>query len=91
LFAERCGWPWRPAGGLGENPQRNKNFTGRLDILHRLRGGLASDVTAVVPTALQGFGGVGKTQVAIEYAWRYTSEYDLVWWISSDPIPRVSR
>lgn len=75
-------------GGLpevwGRIPQRNKNFTGRLDILHRLREGLASDVTAVVPTALQGFGGVGKTQVAIEYAWRYAPEYELVWWISSD-------
>jgi hypothetical protein len=68
----------------GRIPQRNKNFTGREGILEQLREGLASDVTAVVPTALQGFGGVGKTQVAIEYAWRYAREYDLVWWISAD-------
>jgi tetratricopeptide (TPR) repeat protein len=68
----------------GRIPQRNKNFTGREGILEQLREGLGSDVTAVVPTALQGFGGVGKTQVAIEYAWRYAREYDLVWWISAD-------
>jgi tetratricopeptide (TPR) repeat protein len=68
----------------GRIPQRNKNFTGREGILETLREALASDVTAVVPTALQGFGGVGKTQVAIEYAWRYAHEYDLVWWISAD-------
>jgi tetratricopeptide (TPR) repeat protein len=68
----------------GRIPQRNKNFTGREGILEQLREGLASDVTAVVPTALQGFGGVGKTQLAIEYAWRYAREYDLVWWISAD-------
>jgi tetratricopeptide (TPR) repeat protein len=68
----------------GRIPQRNKNFTGREGILETLREQLASDVTAVVPTALQGFGGVGKTQVAIEYAWRYAHEYDLVWWISAD-------
>jgi tetratricopeptide (TPR) repeat protein len=65
-------------------PQRNKNFTGREDLLDQLRAGVATDVTAVVPHALHGLGGVGKTQVAIEYAYRYRSEYDVVWWISAD-------
>lgn len=66
-------------------PERNKNFTGREDLLERLRQSI-STVTAVVPQprALQGWGGVGKTQLAIEYAWRYRSHYDLVWWIASD-------
>jgi len=68
----------------GKVPQRNKNFTGRLGIFERLREGLLTHVSVVVPTALHGLGGVGKTQVAIEYAWRYASEYDLVWWISAD-------
>ena len=66
-------------------PERNKNFTGREDLLLRLRQGI-STVTAVVPQprALQGWGGVGKTHLAIEYAHRYRSHYDLVWWIPSD-------
>jgi len=29
-------------------------------------------------------GGVGKTQLAAEYAHRFSSEYDLVWWIASE-------
>ncbi|MEO3890504.1 FxSxx-COOH system tetratricopeptide repeat protein [Nonomuraea sp. B5E05] len=65
-------------------PPRNKNFTGRDGLLEQLRAGIAADVTAVVPHALHGMGGVGKTQVAVEYAWRYQAEYDLVWWISAD-------
>jgi hypothetical protein len=68
----------------GNVPQRNKNFTGRREVLERLRQGVSSTVTAVVPHALQGMGGVGKTAVAIEYAHRYRSEYDLVWWIPAD-------
>ncbi|GAA2863942.1 hypothetical protein GCM10010517_23080 [Streptosporangium fragile] len=66
-------------------PPRNRNFTGRDDLLLRLRQGI-STVTAVVPQpqALQGWGGVGKTHLAIEYAHRYRSHYDLVWWIPAD-------
>lgn len=68
----------------GKIPQRNRNFTGRKDLLERLHTGIATQVTAVVPHALHGLGGVGKTQVAIEYAYRFRGEYELVWWISAD-------
>lgn len=76
-------------------PPRNKNFTGRLGILEQVRSRLASKVTAVLPSeeslpqALQGLGGVGKTAVAIEYAWRYQANYDLVCWIRADQMPLV--
>jgi hypothetical protein len=68
----------------GGVPQRNKNFTGRDDTLAQLRQGVSNKVTAVLPHALQGMGGVGKTAVAIEYAHRYRSEYELVWWVPAD-------
>ncbi|WP_345097832.1 FxSxx-COOH system tetratricopeptide repeat protein [Planomonospora venezuelensis] len=68
----------------GRVPQRNKNFTGRDDLLESLHEGIAADVTVVVPHTLHGFGGVGKTYVAIEYAYRFHHEYDLVWWIPAD-------
>jgi tetratricopeptide (TPR) repeat protein len=81
--------PGRVPQVWGNVPQRNKNFTGREDILAHLRSGLASSVTVVLPHALQGMGGVGKTQVAVEYAYRYSSDYDLVWWIPADQPPLV--
>jgi tetratricopeptide (TPR) repeat protein len=78
----------------GNVPQRNKNFTGRVDILTRLGQGASSKITAVLPEdplpqALQGLGGVGKTAIAIEYAYRHRSDYDLVWWIPADQPPLV--
>jgi tetratricopeptide (TPR) repeat protein len=68
----------------GRIPPRNKNFTGREELLTRLRDGIVDRVTAVVPHALHGLGGVGKTQMAVEYAFRYRSQYELVWWIPAD-------
>ena len=68
----------------GKVPPRNRNFTGREGILEQLRDGVSSQVTAVLPRALHGIGGVGKTQVAIEYAYRYRSHYDVVWWVPAD-------
>ena len=69
----------------GNVPQRNKNFTGRADLLSGLRRRIASEeFTALLPHALQGLGGVGKTQLAIEYAHRHQADYDIVWWIPAD-------
>ncbi|MEV5502319.1 FxSxx-COOH system tetratricopeptide repeat protein, partial [Nonomuraea fuscirosea] len=76
----------RPAVWGRPMPGRNKYFTGRTVNLRRLRRHLSSAGGTVV---LHGIGGVGKTQLAIEYAWRYQSSYDLVWWISADQPPLI--
>jgi MinD superfamily P-loop ATPase len=36
------------------------------------------------PQAISGLGGIGKTQLAIEYAYRYGSEYQAVLWARAD-------
>jgi hypothetical protein len=66
-------------------PPRNPNFTGRAADLARIRSWLAEQ-PAVTVHALHGMGGVGKTQAAVEYAYRYADEYDLVWWINSERV-----
>jgi tetratricopeptide (TPR) repeat protein len=66
-------------------PTRNASFTGRNEILEKLHDQLlSSSTTVVLPVALHGLGGVGKTQVAQEYAHRFMAEYDLVWWVPAE-------
>ncbi|MER6674495.1 FxSxx-COOH system tetratricopeptide repeat protein [Streptomyces sp. NPDC000983] len=68
----------------GNVPPRNPNFTGRVDLLERLSERLREGTTTVLPEAIHGMGGVGKTQLAIEYAYRHQSDYDVVWWIAAE-------
>ena len=66
----------------GDVPPRNLGFTGRDELLAAMWETLTSGDRAVVQ-ALRGMGGVGKTQLAIEYAHRYAPNYDVVWWIAA--------
>ncbi|MDA1303402.1 MAG: FxSxx-COOH system tetratricopeptide repeat protein [Nitrospirae bacterium] len=63
---------------------RNPNFTGRVELLEKLRTTLSTSKAAAVTQAITGLGGVGKTQTAIEYAYRHSSEYEVVWWVKSE-------
>jgi hypothetical protein len=62
---------------------RNLNFTGRSEIITRLREELQSGPAAVTQ-AIAGLGGVGKTQLALEYCYRHASSYQVVWWIRAE-------
>ncbi len=64
-------------------PARNPGFTGRDEMLAAVRDRLLAGDRAVVQ-ALQGMGGVGKTQLAIEYAHRFAEAYDVAWWVNSE-------
>ncbi|MEO3816504.1 FxSxx-COOH system tetratricopeptide repeat protein [Plantactinospora sp. B24E8] len=76
-----------------EVPGRNQRFTGREADLRELRTLLRSSPKVVLagpsPVALQGMGGIGKSQLALEYAHRYRAAYDAVWWIDADQVPFI--
>jgi hypothetical protein len=64
-------------------PARNPGFTGRDGMLLDVRRRLLAGGQAVVQ-AFHGMGGVGKTQLAVEYAHRFGGTYSLAWWVSAE-------
>jgi tetratricopeptide (TPR) repeat protein len=80
--------PPRPFVGA---PPRIASFTGRASELDRLdeilMGGdkPAAIIQATIDrAAVQGMGGVGKTSLAVEYAYRYRDLYAGVWWCPAE-------
>ena len=70
-------------------PPRNPGFTGREEDLTAIRGGLLASERKLV-RVLHGIGGVGKTQLAVEYVHRFADSYDLAWWINADQAGLIS-
>jgi tetratricopeptide (TPR) repeat protein len=66
--------------------QRNPFFTGQEDILTQIHQSLEVHEAGAIPPPLgiSGLGGLGKTQVVLEYAYRYRSEYQAVLWVRAD-------
>jgi tetratricopeptide (TPR) repeat protein len=68
----------------GDLPPRNPRFVGREELLDRVRRLLGNGPVVLLPTPEHQLGGVGRTQLAVEYAHRWASTYELVWWISAE-------
>ncbi|CAM5618649.1 Multidrug resistance protein MdtH [Streptomyces glaucescens] len=68
--------------------RRNPHFTGRDDVIADLRDKLVAERHAAVQ-ALHGTGGIGKTQVALEYVYRFREHYDIVWWIDAEQADQI--
>ncbi len=73
--------------------RRNPFFTGRERLLEQLHNNLtAGQATALTQAqAINGLGGIGKTQVAIEYAYRHRQSdlYHFIFWVNADTRERL--
>ena len=64
---------------------RNTRFVGRSVEIEALRSGLEKERVVV----LQGLGGIGKTQIALEYAYRHSAKYKSVLWFNVGTLKSV--
>jgi tetratricopeptide (TPR) repeat protein len=63
---------------------RNPAFTGRDDVLEQLEDRRGGGSTTAITQAIAGLGGVGKTSLAVEYAYRQSPQLDVVWWLRAE-------
>jgi tetratricopeptide (TPR) repeat protein len=71
--------------------ERNPYFTGRDQALAELHQALTAGQTAALTQAIKGLGGVGKSQLALEYAFRHAGEYDGIWWLHAEEPTTLAR
>lgn len=63
---------------------RNPHFTGRERVMELLARALDGNDAQTRTQVLHGVGGVGKTHVALEFAYRHREQYDLGWWLPAE-------
>jgi TIR domain/NB-ARC domain len=66
--------------------RHNPFFTGRLPVLEKLFDGFSveSEGGMIPPQAITALGGMGKTQTAAEYAYRFRENYQAVLWVRAE-------
>ena len=71
--------------------ERNPHFTGRDEELGQVHEALTAGKTAALPQIIRGSDGVGKTQMALEYAYRHASDYDGIWFLHAEEPVTLAR
>ncbi|MFF4198333.1 tetratricopeptide repeat protein [Nonomuraea sp. NPDC001831] len=79
-----------PAGLSGLPRRPAAAFVGRAPAMSALRRTLRdTTATGLISQAVLGLGGVGKSELALQYACHHHDEYQLVWWIDADGPDRI--
>ena len=63
-----------------------RQFIGREEEIARVQAMLLAAGSGAITDALalEGLGGIGKTRLAVEYAWEHLADYDWVFFLRAD-------
>ncbi|MFI6739132.1 tetratricopeptide repeat protein [Nonomuraea sp. NPDC050451] len=86
----------RPPGRAPEPPLRvvqlprppARHFVGRDHALRQLMAALQGEA-GVMTLAICGLGGIGKSELALQYAHAHRDDYELIWWIAAENTSQV--
>jgi hypothetical protein len=89
-------WPRKPPVKpiLLPYPSLGGLFKGRAEFIRRLHQSLtaaAAGGAAIVSHALYGLGGIGKTRVAVEYAWEHREDYSALLFVIAETAEALRR
>ena len=73
---------------------RNGNFTGRdreIAEIHKVLHCADATISQRRVMALHGLGGMGKTQLAIQYAYIHRKDYTSIWWVNASTTRALSQ
>jgi tetratricopeptide (TPR) repeat protein len=70
-------------------PPRHPGFVGRGPDLEDLRDLLTRSPGDGTVVTVSGVPGIGKSELVLEYAYRFAGDYDLVWWLPAEDTQSV--
>lgn len=70
---------------------KNPGFVGREDELQETYKHLNDGSKEMRTVSFHGHGGVGKTQMCLEYIFRHDGEYTAIFWVSADTVPKMAQ
>ena len=86
VLSQRTGYGTNIPGIPMNNLPHTKNpyFTGREEKLKAISDNFMSKEIIALTQSVTGLGGVGKTSIALEHAYRNFNKYETIWWVNAE-------
>jgi hypothetical protein len=90
LIGAKVASPAKRLPELWNVPPINSNYIDRSELLEKIEHHFSQKTTMVL-TACHGLGGIGKTQVVLEFVWQHYNQYNGVVWFNAESRERLQN